>query len=405
MKKQFRIIVFFIVTTFLFFCLLGATIYSKNKIKLIINSEEINVLEKEYKIKLSTEIKVLIYYKNDFYKYYQANKDKDTLNDFSCINDEIKPDLEKAIKSIEYPYINDQMLWDNVKAEFSYVEGKKGKKVECDNIIGNFYKNFGANTILDLPTKETEKEITVEILKKRTREIGQFSTSFDTSSKNRKHNVRLATSKLNGIRLQPQEELSFNKLVGERTKENGFLTSKIISNGDFVDGVGGGVCQVSTTLYNAWIRSDLGVIHARNHSLPVSYVPTSFDAMVSSSNDLTLFNSSPYEVFIKAYTKDCKIFISVFGNEKEEKLVLRNKIIAEVPCNEYEEVDWAIDWKENESFRIIKQPKNGIISELYKDTYMNNKLIKSEKLRRCIYGVQKGKIVRKKENINNRVIK
>ncbi|HKL94383.1 MAG TPA: VanW family protein, partial [Clostridia bacterium] len=102
-----------------------------------------------------------------------------------------------------------------------------------------------------------------------------FSTTYSNSSPNRKHNIKLAASKLN-ITLYPDEIFSFNRIVGERSEARGFLTAHIILDGKFVDGVGGGVCQVSTTLYNCALLSDLEILCAHRHSLPVSYVAPSF---------------------------------------------------------------------------------------------------------------------------------
>lgn len=97
------------------------------------------------------------------------------------------------------------------------------------------------------------------------------------------------------------EEFSFNAAVGERTEERGYSTAKVIENGKFVEGVGGGVCQVSSTVYNCALLSGLTVTERHRHSLAVSYVEPSFDAMVSYSYaDLRFYNDTGKSVFIVA---------------------------------------------------------------------------------------------------------
>ena len=162
-----------------------------------------------------------------------------------------------------------------------------------------------------------------------------------------------------------------------------------------MQGVGGGVCQVSTTLYNAWIRAGLDVINAVNHSLPVSYVGPSLDAMVSSKNDLLLFNNTEHDVYIKAHTQNGRIYFTIYGYYTPERTVIRNKIIKILPCNEYDILNIPLDWKENETFRILASPRNGLVSCAYKDVYIGNKLIKTEKLRTNTYSPQRGKMVKR----------
>lgn len=110
--------------------------------------------------------------------------------------------------------------------------------------------------------------------------IACFSTYYGDSKQNRKDNVALACRKIDGTVLYPEDEFSFNDTVGARTMKNGFKSAYIIQNGEFVEGVGGGVCQVSSTLYNCALLCDLAITCVRAHSLPVGYVAPSFDALV-----------------------------------------------------------------------------------------------------------------------------
>ena len=153
-----------------------------------------------------------------------------------------------------------------------------------------------------------------------------FNTGFSSSTDERAHNIKLCSSKINGTVLECGEEFSFNKTVGKRTEKNGYKRAKIIVDGKFVDGVGGGVCQVSTTLYNAVILAGLTVSESYPHSLGVSYVSPSFDAMVSSSSDLRFINDTNGPLLIKAFTKGDFLFVEIYG----ERSVYKYERLSEV---------------------------------------------------------------------------
>ncbi len=143
--------------------------------------------------------------------------------------------------------------------------------------------------------------------------ISSFYTYYGDSSSARKHNVELAASKIDGTHLNVEEEFSFNDVVGPRREERGFMKAYVIENGDFVEGVGGGVCQVSSTLYNAVLLADLTVTRVQAHSLPVSYVAPSFDAMVSSGSDFRFVNTLCAPIDIKVNADGKYIRCNIYG--------------------------------------------------------------------------------------------
>ena len=131
-------------------------------------------------------------------------------------------------------------------------------------------------TFITTPPQVTKQDlVNLTILR------SEFTTYYPYSTPDRKLNIKLCASKINGTTLKSGEEFSFNNKVGKRTEENGFKLAKIIFNGSFIDGIGGGVCQVSTTLYNCALLSGLKITEHHSHSLAVSYIEPSFDAMVS----------------------------------------------------------------------------------------------------------------------------
>ena len=153
---------------------------------------------------------------------------------------------------------------------------------------------------------------------------GSFKTSFYNSSESRKNNIKTALKSLDGVIIEPGEIFSFNNTTGERNKENGYQKAKTIKNGSFYEEFGGGVCQVSSTLYNAFLLSDVEIIEVHPHSLPVSYVEPCFDAMVNmGSSDLRIKNNTKEPIIIACSDKNDECLINVYGlrNDFEIKKV------------------------------------------------------------------------------------
>lgn len=131
--------------------------------------------------------------------------------------------------------------------------------------------------------------------------IGEYTTSFSQNDTGRLNNMKLASKKINGTVLQPKEQFSFNRTVGERSSSLGWSESTVIVNKHYVKGIGGGICQISSTLFNAVDNSNLQVVERHPHSLPVSYVPTGRDATVAyGSLDFKFKNNlnQPISIFI-----------------------------------------------------------------------------------------------------------
>lgn len=226
----------------------------------------------------------------------------------------------------------------------------------------------------------------------------EFYTSFYQSTPERKHNVRLAGEKINLAFLNVGEEFSFNKTVGERTEKNGFLMAKIILNNRFVDGYGGGVCQVSSTLYNAVLLSGLKITEYHPHSLPVSYVAPSFDAMVNSgSADLRFINDTRAPIIIAVSTTDCQIKISVYGEKMQEKYVRKSVITGEVPAPP-EEVKTDYDLEYPDVYlgqqKTLSYSKNGFYSQGTLVKYVDGKIVSTKLIRKDKYNAIKGLIIK-----------
>ena len=144
--------------------------------------------------------------------------------------------------------------------------------------------------------------------------LASFSTNYSSSNYNRSTNIALATSKINGTVLMPGDEFSFNGTVGKRTPSAGFKQAGVYVNGQSAVDYGGGICQVSSTLYNAVLRANLDITSRTNHMFVVGYVPISLDATVSwGAPDFKFKNSRSYPIKIVATTANKNVYIKIFG--------------------------------------------------------------------------------------------
>lgn len=236
--------------------------------------------------------------------------------------------------------------------------------------------------------------VTITQLKAQTKLRAEFSTLYPYSLPERKHNIELACRAINGTFLNIGEELSFNETVGERTEERGYKQAKIILEGRFADGVGGGVCQVSTTLYNCALLAGLTVKERHPHSLSVSYVEPSFDAMVSSFSDLRVKNDTGGLIFIEAIADGEKITFRAYGLEPDF-LIERISTIESEEMPGYDEIDDQTGELCGDAEEIVlTYPKPKITSSAYLITTKNG-IATTVKLSRDIYAGIKGVMAKK----------
>lgn len=160
---------------------------------------------------------------------------------------------------------------------------------------------------------EVAPEISVDSAKEKYKTIGTYTTKT-TSNQKRNTNIRLACEALNGIIVQPGQEISFNEIVGERTQAKGYQGAAAYNNGEVVQEIGGGVCQVSTTLYNAVLRAGLKISVRRSHTFEPSYVTPGQDATVSwGGPEFKFVNNSDTAIGIRARYADQTCTVSVYG--------------------------------------------------------------------------------------------
>lgn len=216
--------------------------------------------------------------------------------------------------------------------------------------------------------------------------LSQFSTSFTSSGYNRSNNIILSSAKLNGLVLMPGEEFSYNQAVGQRTKAAGFREAGAYSNGKVVQEVGGGICQVSSTLYNAVLYANLEIVERTNHYFNPGYVKAGLDATVSwGGPDFRFKNNRNYPIRIVTDTSGKKLKVYIYGLKTDDDctVVLDPRYISSVPYKTTYQKDPSLATGET---RVISSGSNGCKTATYKYVYdKNGTLISSECISRDTY--------------------
>lgn len=147
--------------------------------------------------------------------------------------------------------------------------------------------------------------------------LAQYSTYYDAKNETRSSNMANAVSKINNLKMSEGDTFSFNQTVGKRTVTSGYKEAHVIVNGELTDGLGGGICQVSSTLFQAVLRANLEIVSRTNHSLTISYVPVGGDATVDwNSKDFQFRNNLNSDIKISMVCKGGKITCTVYSKKK-----------------------------------------------------------------------------------------
>ncbi|MCR4434366.1 MAG: VanW family protein [Clostridiales bacterium] len=234
--------------------------------------------------------------------------------------------------------------------------------------------------------------------------IASFSTVFNPGDLNRSYNIGLACSKINGTILLKNDIFSMNKALGPRTIENGYKDAPVIYKDELVPGPGGGVCQVTTTLYDAVLKAKLKIVERTHHSMPSWYVEPGQDATIAGDYiDLKFKNSTDYPVCIAAEVSGNKLIIRILGRDTGEGNVvkLKSQIVEEFQPGEPE---YIVDDTVPENTMItVREAKKGLKVVVFRETYdRSGNLIKKETISEDFYKPARAQI-KVNENFYNRL--
>lgn len=379
-----------------------ATAFNDDEIEYVCtyNDKNFNFKSSDFKLELS-DLRLKNYHNFELIEKLESfGLSKEEIVEYIC--PETKIILGKLSNTLGENEIKDEVFVLKNKCSLKFIEGKKGKFINKEK----FYAD-----IFDLIEKQNKKiKIKIEIndyknsvsAKELFREKSSFTTNFETSSIARKNNIKTALKAFDGLVLNEGEVLSFNETTGVRNEENGYQKAKIISKGTFVEDFGGGVCQVSTTLYNACLLAGLEIIESCPHSLPVSYIEPSFDAMVSfGSSDLKIRNNSGGQIIITTSSENDLCKVKIFGLKNKYKITRHSEKIGIIKAEkdsietDYERYGATLEKGEE---KRLSYSKDGYISRGYLNYYNEHgELVKTKMIRENKYNATKG-IVLKREN-------
>lgn len=320
--------------------------------------------------------KSMMGYKNDIYisiKYDEV-KAKQQLN-------KIKKEVNREKENARIDTENDKITIVPEKNGVVLNEAKTGEIIE-KRLSEN---RFNAEAVVKLD----EPKIKKSDLKGMEKALGTSVTTFKNDY-NRTENIKVATKASSGVLLKPGQEYSFNTIVGKRSKANGYKNAPVIVEGEMQEDLGGGVCQVSSTLYNAALKSGMEIVHVKNHSIPSSYVGMGRDATVTDGGiDFIFKNPYKHDVYIQNYVSGNSLVCQIFGkNSDSQNIEIYTKTISvsQAIPQKVEKGDLPVGKEE-----VDKPSRNGYVIEtyrIYKDK--NGKQIKKEKVATSNYPKQNG---------------
>ena len=343
-------------------------------------------------------------------KLDKLNGEKTFNVSYSSVLTGLPEKISNLAKEIDKPFVNAEVVFDVSKDEpFSFTQEQSGEIVNQEKLKSDIDNALMTSLKVDIniPTIITEPEVKRENLVNSIAKRGSFSTSYSTSSDDRKHNVRHALEAFNGMIVEPDQEVSFNQTTGSRTAENGYKKANIILNGVYVEGTGGGVCQSSTTLYNALLNADLEILEVNKHTLPSSYVWLAFDAMVSEGySDLRFKNNTGEKIYIKTYSDNDNVYVDVYGKpfNENEKVVRRVEFLGAIPHPGDRIVPDTTGQYSNKvtykgEYLRLKYPREGYRAKGYIDRYIDGVLVESKLIRDETYEPQEGIIIEGVEEV------
>ena len=275
--------------------------------------------------------------------------------------------LSAECKARRVDPLNATLEWNGkISSPFIYYAERSGRETDLVTLGREVARAMDMDThgIARARSHEVTADVTEAKLRAVTREISRFSTSYASSGESRRHNIALAAKAINGTVLAAGEVFSFNETVGARTAERGFREANIVVNGEFTKGVGGGVCQVSTTLYNAVLLASRPIENAAAHSIPVSYVDYSRDCTVSSAIDFRFRNASDHPLYIAAFTKGSTLTFVLYGEKTAEPCALESEIVTRIPYRAlYAD---GTEVKDVTAATLLSPGREGIKSRLYR---------------------------------------
>ena len=300
----------------------------------------------------------------------------------------LRSDAARAAEELSYPAVDATATFNNdLPEKFAFTPSQQGSSINPDELFAKVKESVEAGTINDsvvAPAQVLEPAVTDETIKQNYSLIGTCTSFFKKSpynEKNRVFNITKAAGILNGIIINPGEEFDFNKTLGKRTVDNGWKEAGAIVAGKKELETGGGICQVSSTTYNAVLRAELEVLERKPHTWPLSYLPIGLDATVSYGGPNFRFKNNkdtPIMIVTQIDSEALSITVSIYGKSRGDGVEVKFRS---------EQTSWLPQPPDKivEDNTLLpgttvvdRDGRGGARSKTYKELYKDGALISSE---------------------------
>ena len=294
---------------------------------------------------------------------------------------------EKAVSDTDIKKKNQNIENQNAESQNAENQNIENQNAENQNIENQNAENQNIeNQNIENQNAESQNTENQNAEKESEKILSRFETT-GMSEEARNQNLKTACDRLNGTQWQPGEIISFNDVAGPYTEESGYASGTvIISEGFLGEEVGGGVCQVSTTLYNAALRGNLGIVERHRHSFPMDYVEVGLDAMIyAPDNDLKIQNTTNSVLYIEAFANEGTVVIQLkgaaldTGSEIQVEAYVLNTLVPEG-----EEIRLSTDLEEGVR-QVYREQRNGYVTRVYRKVYHDGVLVSEEILSEDTY--------------------
>lgn len=319
---------------------------------------------------------------NLFEKYNEINQIEKNKKKIQLESNYDKKKIEEKVivvaKEIDTEAIDSNFNFNN--GNINITDEKLGYKVDEQKLISQIEKNIYKLDDINIPIDTIEPKYTKEYYSKINGVIGESSTSFNSSGSGRVNNIKISARAFNGKIVHPGDNVSYNSTLGPVNTSTGYQNAPVIVAGDLQPGVGGGVCQTSTTLYNALLRADLTVTQRSHHSIPSAYIDKGLDAVVAGDYlDLKFRNDFDYPIYISSWVSGKTVYFKIYGDKKNRDytIQMQPKITKVIPHKVREIVKKDIKPGTRE---LDQQGQDGYKVITYKHKIKNGKIIETKQI-------------------------
>lgn len=293
-------------------------------------------------------------------------------------NKKIEERVTKVAEEINAEAVNSEFSFNG--GNISITDEKYGYQVDQKKLISQIEDNIYKLDDIDIPIETIKPERTKEYYSKINGVIGESTTTFAKSGPGRVNNIKLSARAFDGRLVHPGESISYNSTLGPVTTKAGYQDAPVIVAGDLTPGVGGGICQTSTTLYNALLRADLTVTERSHHSIPSAYMDKGLDAVVAGDYlDLKFRNDFDYPIYISSKVVGKSVTFKIYGDKKNMNYTIQMQPkITKVIAHKVKELVKK-DLKAGEK-RLEQEGRDGYQVTTYKHKLRDGKIIETKKV-------------------------